>query len=203
MEELTAKQSAVLQYIKDFMELEGLPPSIRNIREHFGYNSNNAVVNHLAALEKKGTIRRKDFGHNPIEVVNFKPGKRLIPILGTIAAGKPLLAREHLDEVLNLETFVPQSKNEFILRIKGDSMINAQISDGDLAVIKAQTVAENGWIVAALIDDEATLKYYYKLNNRVELRAANPAYAPIVFTEKHSRNISIIGKLVSIIRNYQ
>ena len=202
MQRLTKKQAAVLHYIKEFIEQEGIPPSVRKLRDRFAYKSNNAVINHLRALEKKGCIQRKNFGHRALEIVNFNPGKHQLPVLGTIAAGTPILAKENYDEFLELNILVPRSENEFILRVKGDSMIGAQIRDGDFALIRPQPTAENGQIVAVLIDDEATLKFYYRHRSFIELRPANPKYEPIIYRESHVETLSIIGRLVSIIRNY-
>ena len=203
MAPLTSKQRRMLDYIKEYINQHCFPPTHREIMGRFKYKNTKSVFDHLTALEKKGFIKKSPFGSRAIEVVDFIPLSRKIPVIGEIAAGTPITAEANYDDIVEIMDIFPHSENEFFLRVKGDSMIGARISDGDLALIRPQSQPDhNGQIVAAIIDNEATLKHYHRNNGTVELRPANPEYDPIVYSADDGVDISIAGVLVSIFRNY-
>ena len=196
---LTEKQELIYSFIKDKIRDSGFPPTIREIGEKFNITVKGAY-DHIKAIEKKGYIKTEQNKSRAILVLDdeqIHAPSLAVPLVGRIAAGSPLLAQENIEEYLSF----PQSafgKGEFFaLLVKGDSMINAGIFDGDTAIIKKQNTANNGDIVAALIDDEATLKRFKKENSTVKLIAENPAYKPIV-----PDNLMILGKLTAVFRTY-
>ena len=203
MKGITDRQKEVLDFISDFTEENVCPPTVREIGEHFGI-SLRAVQDHIAALQKKGFISQAAKRSRSIRVIvdtrEKKPplfvGK--VPLLGNVAAGRPLLSEENLDGYVNLtEPFVRPGKSYFALRVHGQSMINAGILDGDLAVIEQSNVAVDGQIVVAVIDDAITLKRYYKEAGRVRLQPENPDFPAIYSTE-----VRVVGILSNIVRTY-
>jgi repressor LexA len=203
MKGITDRQKEVLDFISDFTEENVCPPTVREIGEHFGI-SLRAVQDHIAALQKKGFISQAAKRSRSIRVIvdtrEKKPplfvGK--VPLLGNVAAGRPLLSEENLDGYVNLtEPFVRPGKSYFALRVRGQSMINAGILDGDLAVVEQSNVAVDGQIVVAVIDDAITLKRYYKEAGRVRLQPENPDFPAIYSTE-----VRVVGILSNIVRTY-
>ena len=203
MKGITDRQKEVLDFISDFTEENVCPPTVREIGEHFGI-SLRAVQDHIAALQKKGFITQAAKRSRSIRVIvdtrEKKPplfvGK--VPLLGNVAAGRPLLSEENLDGYVNLtEPFVRPGKSYFALRVRGQSMINAGILDGDLAVVEQSNVAVDGQIVVAVIDDAITLKRYYKEAGRVRLQPENPDFPAIYSTE-----VRVVGILSNIVRTY-
>lgn len=202
---MTKRQEAVLQYTMDYIQREGYPPSIREIGVHFGIGSLRGVTVHLDALEKKGFIERSNLPRS-IRIVHptFQTGARvrMLPLLGQIAAGAPILAQEHVEDLIPVPTdMVRNMEGAFLLRVKGDSMSGEGILPRDLVVIKPQQVANHGDLVAVLIGDEATVKRIHFDRNRIRLVPSNPAYEPIEVQE--SDNARIIGRVVGMMRDYE
>jgi repressor LexA len=194
---LTKRQQEILTLIQEVIERDGYPPSQREIAQHFGISGHLAVQRHLDGLEKKGYIR-KGHGARALEVIGQKQG-RPVPILGTIAAGKPILAEENRIGTLLLDSSVVRSKNVFLLKVKGESMKGIGILNGDLVLVKPQADAESGEIVAAMIDGEATVKRLVKKRGRILLQPENPEFDPITVTEKEE-TFQILGKVVGVLR---
>jgi repressor LexA len=202
MKGLTSKQQRVLDVIRGAMRSSGQPPTVREIGKEIGVQSSCTVQRHLDALERKGFIKRDRYKYRSIELTDspVPPFVRAVnvPILGQIAAGAPILAEEHIEDTFPLPMdLVNDSDEVFMLRVRGDSMINAGIFDGDLVAIRSQQVASNGEIVAAMIEEEATVKRFYKDGRSVKLVAENPAYAPIV-----ADDVKILGKVILSIRRF-
>ena len=203
MKEITDRQRQVLTFISDFAEENSYPPTVREISDHFNI-SLRAVQDHIAALQRKGFLSLCEKRSRSIRVLadgepkGSRPYIDKVPLLGTVAAGKPLLAAENLDGYVNLtEPFVHPGKRYFALRVRGQSMIDAGILEGDLAVVEQTSDAENGLIVVAVIDEAITLKRYYKEKNRIRLHPENPAFKAI-----YSQDVRIVGILSNIVRTY-
>ena len=200
MKKLTLRQEEILNFIKSYLMDHKYPPAIRDVAENFNISVKGSY-DHIKALEKKGYIKCNIKRSRAIEVLNFHDGENLqvkkIPILGTVAAGIPLFAEENFDGNVDLPDNLVGKGRYFALKVRGDSMINVGILDGDLAVINHQEFAENGEIVVAMIDDAVTLKRLYKEKNRVMLKAENPAFPPI-----YTQDVRVLGKLSCIIRKY-
>jgi repressor LexA len=201
MRGITRRQSEVLDYIKTFIGEHHFPPTIREISEHFSISVKGAY-DHVKALEKKGYLKIDNNRSRTIEVVDQEEPTAdevlSVPILGNVAAGVPLLADENLDGHIRLPAEHLGRGNHFALHVRGDSMRDAGIMDGDLAVFRQQPLAENGDIVVAMVEEAVTLKRFYKEKNRVRLQAENPDYPPI-FTQ----NVRVLGKLARLIRRYE
>jgi len=175
MKDLTQKQKQILEFITNFVKEKNYPPSIREIADHFQITPKGAY-DHLKAIEKKGFIKTEKNRSRAIELVKTNTDVDFdmikIPLVGRVAAGAPILAEENIEEYLTFpRSMIPANSERdiFALRVTGDSMIDAKINDGDIAIIKKTSTAENGDIVVALIDDEATLKYFYKEKVKKEL----------------------------------
>ena len=192
--ELTQKQKRVLKFIQQRIQ-DNMPPTIREIAAYMGFKSTGTVRDYLKALENKGYLKRTDNLARSIELL--KKTLKKIPIIASITAGQPDLAYEDIEGYVDLEELLSGSTDIFALRVKGDSMIDAGIREGDIALIRKQSTAYIGDIVAALLDNnEATLKRLKYTKNTAFLEAANKDYPPI-FEE-----FTIIGKLITIIRKY-
>ena len=203
MKGITDRQQQVLDYIVDYTEENSYPPTVRDISEHFGI-SLRAIQDHIAALQKKGYLSQRERKARSLKVLVGAKEKEpelyvgRVPMLGTVAAGKPLLCEENLDGYVNLtEPFVRPGKSYFALRVRGESMINAGILDGDLAVVEQSTTALDGQIIVAVIDNAITLKRYYKEAERVRLQPENPNFSAIYCTD-----VRIVGILSNIVRTY-
>ncbi len=202
MKDLTGKQQSILEYIESYIAGQGYPPTIREIGEQFSITAKGAY-DHLKAIEKKGYIKCEKNRSRAIELLKTSSGSAPletagvvnIPLLGRVAAGMPILAEENIEEYLAFPRVMVPENGVFALRVAGDSMKDAGIYDGDIAVIQKQEVARDGEIVVALIEDEATLKYFHREKKRIRLQPANKAYKPIYATEP-----AILGKLVGIYR---
>lgn len=198
---LSKKEIEILDFIKSEVKKKGYPPSVREICAAVHLSSTSTVHSHLAQMEKKGYIRRDPTKPRAIEIlINGRPRKELvdIPIVGKIAAGEPILAIENIEDTFSIPIdFVKNNKNLFILRVSGVSMIDAGIRNGDLAIIEQCNEAENGDIVAALIENNATIKRFYKENNHIRLQPENKTMDPIIV-----ENCKILGKLVGLYRRY-
>lgn len=197
MEQLTDRQKSIFDYVSDFMEEKGFAPSIREICSEFNIKSTKAVHGHLKALEEKGYIRR-DSNARSIEVLGRKKVVNL-PLVGQVAAGKPILAVENIEDTIPVAWDMAKNMRDgFILRVKGDSMIDAGINEGDMIIVKPQQAADNGDIVVAMIDDEATVKKYFRRRDHVVLQPYNSRYAPI----KVDHDFRLVGKVMGLIRRY-
>lgn len=205
---LTERQQQVLEYISQTTVDRGYPPSVREIGDAVGLSSPSSVHAVLNALVEAGAIRKDPskpraivvVDHSAPEVRSFDNDRiRDVPVLGRIAAGTPILAAEHVEEVLPLPVDLVGNEPVFLLEVKGDSMIDAGIFDGDLVAVRSQQDARDGEIVAALIDgEEATVKRLRREAGKVILVSENPAYEPMVFTE----GVELVGKVVSVLRRY-
>ncbi|HXG53376.1 MAG TPA: transcriptional repressor LexA [candidate division Zixibacteria bacterium] len=198
---LTLRQREIYEFLLRSIREKGYAPSIAEIGGRFRIASTNGVFDHLKALEKKGYIRR--VGKRAIEVMDAsgRPAAvslREIPIVGKIAAGKPLLSEENVEGILRIPDDMGSGKL-FALTVKGDSMIGAGILEGDRVIVKQQSAAESGDIVCALIEGEATLKRFYKEEGKVILRAENDRYEPITVSRGEFR---ILGKVVGLVRKF-
>ncbi|MBQ3836385.1 MAG: transcriptional repressor LexA [Treponema sp.] len=203
MKQITQVQKDVLNYIADFIEENAFPPTVREISDHFE-KSIRAVQDNLVALQKKGFISLVQKKSRSIRILVDERQKEpklfvdKVPLLGTIAAGKPLLSEENLDGYVTLtEPFIRPGKSYFALRVRGQSMIGAGILEGDLAIVEQANDAIDGQIVVAVLDDAITLKRYYKEQNRIRLQPENPAFNPIYCTE-----VRIVGTLANLVRTY-
>lgn len=207
-QDITSRQREILDLIVSTVQDRGYPPSVREIGDAVGLSSPSTVHSHLSSLVKAGYLRRDPSKPRAIEVTSpgsqrepdrlHRAATRDVPLVGSIAAGSPILAEEDIDEIYALPTDLVGTEPVFMLRIKGDSMIEKGIFDGDLVVVRRQSDARDGEIVAALIDDsEATVKTLRRTGDAVILEAANPAYDPMVFTE----GVSIIGRVVAVLRS--
>ena len=197
--QLTARQRQVYDFLAKTIREKGYAPSIPEIGARFKIASTHGVFRHLKALEKKGYIHR--VGKRAIEVLTplGKPAladAKEVPILGRIAAGRPLLAEENVEGFLTVASEMARGK-VFALKVKGDSMVDTGILDGDCVIVRSQGTAENGEIVCAMINGEATLKRFQKKGATVTLRAENRNYAPIIISQGEFR---ILGKVVGLIR---
>jgi repressor LexA len=204
---LTERQQQVLEYIRQTVADRGYPPSVREIGEAIGLSSPSTVHSHLSALVSAGAIKRDPTKPRAIMIVEEAAATaptrddrvRDVPVLGRIAAGTPILAAEHVEEVLPLPVDLVGNDPVFLLEVKGDSMIDAGILEGDLVAIRSQKDARDGEIVAALVDgEEATVKRLRRRDGKVILEAENPAYEPMVFTE----GVELVGKVVGVLRRY-
>jgi repressor LexA len=201
---LTRRQEQILDFIRAEVHRKGYPPSVREIGEAVGLSSSSTVHAHLAALEKHGYIRRDPTKPRALEVLDFRDGERgidprsvtAVPLVGSVAAGQPILAAENIEATLPLPAeFAGEST--FILRVRGDSMIEAGILDGDYVVVRQQFTADNGDIVVALIEDEATVKRFFREADRIRLQPENSALDPI-----YVRDARILGKVVALFRRF-
>jgi repressor LexA len=200
---LTSTQENVLSFLKNFLQEKGFPPTLREIASHFGLRGPKAPQKTLQILERKGCIRRVPGGSRAIEMLIpplvHKSQILSLPMVGKVRAGEPILAIENIEGYINLDQSLVSSDDVFLLRVQGDSMIDAHIQDGDFALVKPQPNAENGEIVVALVDDEATIKRIFKKRDLIRLEPANPHMEPIV-VRKGERRVTIVGKVVGIFR---
>ena len=198
---LTSRQLEILEYIKKEVRTKGYPPSVREIGVAVGLNSSATVHSHLSRLESKGYIRRDPTKPRAIEVLDGAPfgspssNTIAIPLLGKVTAGLPILAVENIEDYFTLPAHFVPSGEVFMLTIQGDSMIEAGILNGDMVIVRKQNTAQNGDIVVALLEDEATVKTYYREPNRIRLQPENRTMQPI-----YSSNVNILGKLVGLYR---
>ncbi len=203
---LTERQRQILELITTTVATRGYPPSVREIGEAVGLRSPSTVHSHLSALGAAGYIRRDPSKPRAIEVVDpgvvatdglHRAPVRDVPLVGRIAAGSPILATEDIEEIYPLPTEIVGNDPVFMLEVRGDSMVDAGILDGDYVVVRRQPTAEDGEIVAALVDgEEATVKRLQRRDGRVVLRPENRDYAPMVFTE----GVEILGVVVAVLR---
>jgi len=207
-QDLTDRQRQILDLIGATVSERGYPPSVREIGDAVGLSSPSTVHSHLSALERAGYLRRDPTKPRAIEVIDdgvpesslHRAPVRDVPLVGRIAAGSPILAEEDIQEIYPLPTELVGNDPVFMLDVRGDSMIDAGIFDGDYVVVRRQSTANNGQLVAALVsDEEATVKRFRRKDGRVILEAENPAYAPMVFTE----GVEILGIVVAVLRRVE
>jgi repressor LexA len=201
--ELTERQRQILDFIRSEVHRRGFPPSVREIGEAVGLSSSSTVHSHLSALERKGHIRRDPAKPRALEVLDYRDTERgvdvsnvrAVPLVGRVAAGAPILAAENIEETIPLPEEIADEGVSFILRVTGDSMVDAGILDGDYVVVTQQATAGNGDIVVALVEDEATVKRFYREPDRVRLQPENSAMEPI-----YVRDVTILGRVTGLFR---
>ncbi len=203
--DLTKRQQEILDYIREEVHRRGFPPSVREIGEAVGLSSSSTVHSHLAAIEAKGFIKRDPSKPRALEVLDFRDNERgvdygqvfAVPLVGSVAAGVPILAAENIEQTISLPPEIG-AEDTFILRVKGDSMVEAGILDGDFVVVRQQKTAVNGEIVVAMIDEEATVKRFFREpDGSVRLQPENSTLEPIIVT---GGEFSIVGKVVALFR---
>lgn len=201
IKESSDKQTQIYNFLIEFTKSKGYPPSVREICEAVSLKSTSTVHGHLKRLEKKGLIYRDPTKPRALEIVELSKDKNElidIPIIGKVTAGVPVLATENIEDIFKMPiNYVKHNNDLFILKVTGDSMIEAGILDGDLAIIEQKNLASNGDIVVALIENEATIKRFFKENGFIRLQPENKNYEPIII-----KDCSILGKLVGIYRSY-
>lgn len=198
--ELTQRQQQILDYIKEKIKLSGYPPSVREICQAVGLKSSSTVHSYLLQLEQKGLLKRDPTKPRAIIPTDHNndagAGDTLsLPVVGSVAAGTPILAQQNIDSYLPVPVDFLGKGNHFVLRVQGESMIDAGIMDGDYLIVREQADASNGEIVVALLEDEATVKRFYKRDGYVELRPENSSMQPII-----AEKVSIAGKVAGLLR---
>lgn len=208
MKKMNEKQQMILDFVNSQVEEKGYPPSVREICSAVGFKSTSTVHGYLEKLEKSGLIRKDPTKPRALKVVDSKRPSRPIdnyisrkelvdvPIVGRVTAGQPILAVENIEDTFPLPVDYVQNSTAFMLRVQGDSMIEAGILDGDLVLVRQQANANNGDIVVALIGDEATVKTFYKENGYVRLQPQNQYLEPIIVKE----GLSVLGKVIGVFR---
>lgn len=197
---ISAKQEEILEYIKSQILERGFPPSVRDICEAVHLKSTSSVHSHLETLEKNGYIHRDPTKPRAIEILddsfNFNRREMVnVPVIGHVAAGEPLLAEQNIENYFPIPMEYMPNKQTFMLKVHGGSMINAGILDGDLVLVEQSSVADNGDIVVALLDDSATVKRFYKEEGIFRLQPENDALEPIIV-----RDLQIMGKVIGVFR---
>lgn len=203
-EDLTPAQRRVLEFIRDFTAREGMPPTVREVAAGLGFASSNAVACHLARLHRKGFLTHRPRHSRGIGVIGEGAvASRRVPILGRIAAGRPIVAEENLEGWLVADPFLIRgaAQDTFVLRVEGDSMIGDGIRPGDYLFVRRQSVADSGAIVVALLDDSATVKRYEPVpGGGARLVASNPAHPPIEVRPDHGVRFEILGVVIGVYR---
>ena len=202
-EHLTDRQSKILDYIRYVTKVRNYPPSVREIGEAVGLSSSSTVHNHLNQLERRGLIKRDASKSRTVQLVSDmeiaeeRRNAVSVPVVGNVAAGAPILAEQNIEDHVLLSSDLAKD-GYFLLRVRGDSMINAGIFSDDLVLVRPQHEASNGSIVVAMIEGEATVKRFEKADGHVKLIAENPAYEPIV-----TNNVSLVGQVRGVIRLFR
>lgn len=200
--DLTKRQQEIFDFIKRYTETNGYPPTVRDIGKAVGLASSSTVHAHLANLEKRGLIRRDPTKPRALELLDravegvknlVSPG---LPLVGQVAAGQPLLAEENIEEYVATPTAAGGEQGEYLLRIRGDSMKNAGILDGDLVVVRPQETARDGEIIVALVGEEATCKRFFRESDHIRLQPENETMDPIIV-----RDVSVLGRVVGLMRS--
>ncbi len=212
MKGLTTRQSEILEYITRSIQVNGYPPTIREIGRHMGIKSTNGVNDHLKALERKGYLDRTDLKSRAMRPVQMDPKPRAtprqdeseiveVPVLGRVAAGEPILAVEHAEDTVRVDRFLLGGQREvFALRIVGESMIEDGILDGDYVFVRKTPSASQGDTVIAMIDGDATCKRFYREPDRIRLQPANSAMEPIYINAQDFRQTMVLGQVVGVYR---
>lgn len=199
---LSAKQQQILDCIKKSLKEKGYPPSVRELCLAVGLSSTSTVHSHLNTLERKGFIRRDPSKPRTIEVLDeeadwLEDHVNAVPILGKVTAGMPILAVENIEDYFPLPKQIARQDETFILHVKGTSMINAGIMDGDQIIVRKQSEAHNGEIVVAMIEEEVTVKRFFKEKDRIRLQPENDSMDPI-----YAQEVQILGKVIGLLRIY-
>lgn len=202
MDELSSRQREILEFIQQELQRKGYPPSVREIGEAVGLSSSSTVHAHLERLEEMGYIRRDPTKPRAIEVLFgeptvIPPSIISVPVIGQVTAGMPILAVENIEEYFPLPKDFARYEDVFMLKIRGESMIEAGIFDGDLVLVKKDSSAINGEIVVAMIEDEATVKRFFREDSRYRLQPENSSMEPI-----YAKEVSIIGKVIGLVRRF-
>ncbi len=200
--DLTTRQQEILDFIRRYGAEHGYPPTVRDIGKAVGLASSSTVHQHLANLEQRGLLRRDPSKPRALELLDravqgaaraLRPG--VLPVLGTVAAGQPMLAEENIDDYVEVPDAAGGDSANFLLRVRGESMRDAAILEGDLVVVRSQEHASNGDIVVALVGEEATVKRFYRESDHIRLQPENPAMEPIL-----ARDVQILGRVVGVMR---
>lgn len=199
---ISNRQQQILEFIKTQIKTTGYPPSVREIGKAVGLKSSSTVHNHLLQLEEKGLIKRDPIKTRAIIPIEDEPSDLItesinLPVVGNVAAGTPILADQNIEEYLPVPVNFVGSGNHFILKVKGESMIEAGIMDGDFLIVRQQTNANNGEIIVAIVEDEATVKRFYKKDSYIELRPENSSMQPMIFED-----VQIVGKVSGLLRRF-
>ena len=200
MQELSAKQQQILSYLKSEVQKKGYPPSVREICQAVGLKSTSTLHAHHSRIEKKGYIRRYPTKPREIEILDQTDKKDVmeVPIVGTITAGTPILAVQNIEDTFPLPVnFLNYDTDVFMLRVKGESMIEAGIFDRDLILVRQQSSADNGDIIVALLEDFATVKTYYKEKDYIRLQPENATMSPII-----AKDVKVLGKVIGLFRKF-
>jgi repressor LexA len=197
--DLTKRQKEIFDYIRRYASRYGYPPTVREIGKAVGLHSSSTVHAHLANLEKVGLLRRDPTKPRAIELLVDRAKRAMrgpgLPLVGHVAAGAPILAEENIEEYVQVPSAIGGEQGDYILQVKGDSMRDAGILEGDYVVVSEADDADNGEIVVALIEDEATVKRFYREKDRVRLQPANKAYKPI-----RTRDARVLGRVIGVYR---
>jgi repressor LexA len=200
-DELTDRQKEILAYINQSIAERGFPPTLREIGRQFGIKSTNGVNDHLRALEKKGYLQREDMKSRALRPVDTVGQTVEVPILGKVAAGQPLLAVQNHEDTVKVDRFfIGANREVFALRVKGDSMIEAGIFDGDYVFVRKQLQATPGEIVVAMIEDEATVKRYYPEGDTIRFEPANSNMRSILVRKREWKSVNLIGVVIGVYR---
>ncbi len=196
--DLTKRQSEIFEFIEKFLDKTGYPPTVREIGKAMGLHSPSTVHAHLTKLEKSGVIRRDPSKPRALELLVDR-AKRVarpgVPLIGQVAAGQPILAEENIEEMLEIPAMLGAESGDYALNVKGDSMRDAGILEGDIVIVRPASDAENGEIVVALIEDEATVKRFFREADAIRLQPENPAYEPII-----TQDAEVIGRVIGVFR---
>lgn len=200
MSSLTKRQKQVYDFLSAYLAANGYPPTLQEIAKHLHVTGNLGVLRHLKALERAGLITRAPGSSRSITLVQgTENGSVILPLVGTVRAGLPQLAVEEIEAHIAVDSSLVKAKDSFLLRVKGDSMIEAHIVEGDLAVVRPQSTANNGDIVVALIDGEATLKRFFHGGDHLRLQPENANLQPIIVAAG-TQDVTIIGKVTGLCR---
>jgi repressor LexA len=197
VEGLTPRQQQVLEFIRESVRANGYPPTVREICTALHLSSPSTVHAHLANLERLGLIKRDPTKPRALDVVQDLRPRRPLPLVGSVAAGQPILAEDNIEELVDVPAFLRRDDDDFVLRVQGDSMIDAGIFNGDFIVVHQQDQAQNGEIVVARVGDEATTKRFYSEGRTVRLQPANENYEPIIV---NADEVDLVGRVVGVLR---
>lgn len=201
---LTDRQQEILDFISKSIAKRGYPPTLREIGSHFGIKSTNGVNDHLRALEKKGYLQREDLKSRALRPIVSAGETVEVPLLGRVAAGQPLLAVRNYEDTVHVDRFfIGQSREVFALRVKGESMIEDGIHDGDYVFVRKQLQANAGETVVVMIDDEATVKKYYPEGDQIRFQPANSQMQPIYVRKRDFKSVNLIGVVIGVYRKLQ
>ncbi|MBW2512459.1 MAG: transcriptional repressor LexA [Deltaproteobacteria bacterium] len=200
MSQLTTRQQQVYDFLAGYIADQGYPPTLQEIAGHLQVSGNFGVLRHLQVLERKGLINRSPGSSRSIVLADRSRSEPLdLPLVGTVQAGLPQLAEEQIETYLAVDSSLVKGKGSFLLRVRGESMIDAHIMPGDLVVVRPQPSAESGEIVVALIDDEATLKRFYREGEEIRLKPENARMKSLIYRERDAQ-VQIIGKVTGLCR---